>query len=68
MARKRHKREPLSAQEWALYLTLDDLILEKQERNMSVAEWRYKKLKELALRGGMMGSGDELTNKRNRSE
>lgn len=68
MARKRNKREPLSAQEWALYLTLDDLILEQQEKNMSVSEWRYKKLKELSLRGGMNSYGDGIANKRNRSE
>ena len=50
--RKKNKRNPLSAQEWALYRCLDDLVLNQEEKNMSVAEWRYKTIKQFKERSG----------------
>jgi hypothetical protein len=53
MARnKRNRSEPLTAQEWALYRCLDGLILNKEDRKMTVAEWRYKTMKRFKERSG----------------
>jgi gentisate 1,2-dioxygenase len=49
---KKKKSQPLTAHEWYLYRCLGDLVLGEQEKKMTVAEWKYKKIQEFKNRSG----------------
>ena len=49
----RRKGEPLNAQEWQLYAVLQNYEIRKENLDLTVRQWREKKLQEFRKRGAL---------------
>lgn len=51
--RRKRKHQPLNAQEFQLYAVLQNYTIKKENLDLTVREWREKKLKEFQERGAL---------------